>query len=331
MHLVNLSGGKDSGAALELAIMRERPFTAAIADTGNESDKTWEHVEVLRRRIEATGLGALVTARADFSTRIARKRYTVQTKWREEGVPESDIERALSVLKPTGNPFLDLCIWKGRFPSRRAQFCTEFLKTEAIWQAILEPALKLGPVIQWIGVRRDESLARRNAQMWQTVRHKGLHKLIYYRPLIHWTAQNVINFARARGAPINPLYREGMGRVGCFPCVNVSKDELANISRRYPDAIERIDEWAEIVAAASKRGKASFFPSAMTPQGSAMAKEEKRLKALGLPTPDFKYPSAAQCAEWATTDRGGRQINWIKDAEAEDEGLSCSSQYGLCE
>lgn len=37
--------------------------------------------------------------------------------------------RALANLYPSGNPFLDLCMWKGRFPSRTAQFCTERLKT----------------------------------------------------------------------------------------------------------------------------------------------------------------------------------------------------------
>ena len=28
--------------------------------------------------------------------------------------------RALAVMYPSGNPFLDLCMWKGRFPSRMA-------------------------------------------------------------------------------------------------------------------------------------------------------------------------------------------------------------------
>ena len=32
------------------------------------------------------------------------------------------IERAKRALVPTGNPFLDLCLWKGRFPSTKARF-----------------------------------------------------------------------------------------------------------------------------------------------------------------------------------------------------------------
>jgi hypothetical protein len=41
-------------------------------------------------------------------------------------------ERAAEALRPSGNPFLDLCLWKGRFPSRMTQFCTQFLKTEPL-------------------------------------------------------------------------------------------------------------------------------------------------------------------------------------------------------
>lgn len=311
--------------------MRGKPFRSVMSDTGNENDITWEHMGRVSERLEQSGLSKLEVVRADFSERITKKREYVATTWRDEGVDEALVLRALSVLQPTGNPFLDLCIWKGRFPSRRGQFCTEFLKYEPVWLQVLEPALQIGPVIQWIGVRRDESEARKNAPMWKTVRHEGLHRLTYFQPLIHWTAQNVISFAQYRQAPLNPLYSMGMGRVGCFPCVNVNKPELEQITRRFPEVIEKCDEWAEIVAQASKRGRATFFHSSMTPEGAAMAREEKRLKKLGLPDPNFIYPNAKDCAAWSKTDRGGRQNNWLKEIEAADEGLSCSSQYGLCE
>ena len=37
---------------------------------------------------------------------------------------------------------LDLCLWKGRFPSRKAQFCTEFLKERAVFDSVVGPALE---------------------------------------------------------------------------------------------------------------------------------------------------------------------------------------------
>lgn len=43
------------------------------------------------------------------------------------------------------------------------------------------------------------------------------------------------------------------------------------------------------------------------------------------------WPDIKDVSEWAKTDTGGRQFNMLDMAFAEDEGLSCSSQYGLCE
>ena len=321
-HLVNVSGGKDSTACYLLALERGRPFRAIMADTGHEHPATMEYAAALGAR---TGGPQVEFVAADFSDRIRRKRVVVETKWRAEGIPETWIERARAVLEPTGNPFLDLCIWKGRFPSRRAQFCTEFLKTDAIWRAVLEPALARGPVVQWLGVRRDESPARRNVPRLSRVRTPGMPVLAYFRPLVDWTAEQCFALHAHHGLEPNPLYREGMGRVGCFPCINASKGELAQIALRYPDAFARIAEWERIVAEASKRGASTFFHSGVTPEGRAMARQ-----GISGGRDGPSYPGALEVARWALTDIGGRQTSWILDLERE-EGLACSSQYGLCE
>mgnify|MGYP006316507625 CR=1 FL=1 len=322
-HIVNISGGKDSAACAALARRRGRPFRLAMADTGHESEITTNY---------AGELGAILgveveVARADFSERIAKRRGFIVANW-----PDELARRALDVLVPTGNPFLDLCLWKGRFPSRKAQFCTEFLKREAIDQQILYPALDVGPVVQWIGVRRDESLNRRNAPFTQRVRFDGRHDMLFFRPIIHWTAADVFAFLKAEGIPPNPLYLQGMSRVGCFPCINASKDELAAIGRRFPGVVDRLMEMEELVKRASKHGSATFFASDVTPEGAALG---KRLKARGgvdaAESAAAPWPRADEVFAWAKTIRGGKQFgfdNWIAD---QDEGVSCSSQYGLCE
>lgn len=314
-HIVSFSGGKDSGACIELALMRGAPFRAIMCDTGNESQITLDHAAAVSRRLEREIGRPLEIIRADFSEQIARKRQVIQTKWRAEGVAEGVIERALTVLTPTGNPFLDLCIWKGRFPSRMAQFCTEELKANVAWRQVIQPALYNGPVVQWLGVRRDESAARSGAPMIQAVRTPGLHKLTMYRPIIHWTAQNVISFAKARGAPINPLYRMGMSRVGCFPCIHSNKNELANLDARFPDAIARIEEWEAVVAMVSKRQSATFFAPGKTPLNSANGQ---------------KYLGVRDVVGWARSGKGGRQRDFLRELELDEPSL-CSSQYGLCE
>lgn len=325
-HIVNISGGKDSQACALLAAQRGKPFRLVMADTGNEHQMTMDHAHYLADLVGVP----LEIARADFTDRIAGKRAFIAANWAAHGVPQDRIDRALAVLQPTGNPFLDLCLWKGQFPARKSQFCTEHLKAEAIENGIIAPALAAGPVVQWLGVRRDESINRRNAPMFQKVRRPdGL--MLFYRPLIHWTAAQVFSFAEAQGAKPNPLYLHGMGRVGCFPCINASKDELRQIGSRFPEVAEKLREWEALVTDASKRGSATFFAPDVTPEGAALGKSLKALpegeerKRASAKAP---WPKADQVFEWATTSRGGRQFNFGFD---NDDGVSCSSQYGLCE
>lgn len=90
--------------------------------------------------------------------------------------------RALAVLHSTGIPFLDLCLWKGRFPSRKAQFCTEELKRN-IAVAYQIDMIDVGyQVVSWQGVRRDESLNRRNAKKIERI----APRLWAFRPLVEW-------------------------------------------------------------------------------------------------------------------------------------------------
>src|SRR3974390_120351 len=123
VRVVSVSGGKDSTASALLALERHghADVRLVFADTGNEHELTIEYVtgylpRVLDHPIEVV--------RAEFASQIAHKREYVLTHWLEKGVPQDAVDRAVAALVPTGNPYLDLCLWKGRFPSRRAQFST---------------------------------------------------------------------------------------------------------------------------------------------------------------------------------------------------------------
>lgn len=161
IHVVSVSGGKDSAATAILALETQprECLRFVFADTGNEHESTPEYVDYM-----ASHLGIKIdTVRADFAREIENKRRFVAEKWPAKGVPEADCARAVAALVPTGNPFLDLCIWKGRFPSRKAQFCTEFLKTRPLveYQMDLIDSGQCEAVWSWQGVRLDESHSRR--------------------------------------------------------------------------------------------------------------------------------------------------------------------------
>ncbi len=313
-NIVSVSGGKDSTALLLLAIERQPDnLRAVFADTGNEHELTYGYVGYLER---VTGI-SIQWVEANFARQIAKKREFVATKWGEHGIAQEVIDRALEALVPTGNPFLDLCIWKGRFPSARAAFCSEELKRNPIYAQVHKPILDAGnDVVSWQGVRKDESLRRSllSETEIKTVHDNGA-ELWNNRPLLNWTAEDCFAMHRRHGIKYNPLYKQGMGRVGCMPCIHSRKNELLEIGKRYPKVIDRIRRWEDAVKQASKYGQSTFFACDKMPG--------PHQKDTSLPMPGID-----RVIEWSKTGNGGMQFDMWRSL---DDLPACSSIYGLCE
>lgn len=319
-NIVSISGGKDSTATLAVAIVREvENLSAVFADTGNEHPLTYEYVDYLSDWLQRIGHAPIRKIKADFSEDLARRReYLLGVANGDYAdkygnlrhTPESAAEAA-KAMQPTGSPFLDLVILKGRFPSTVRAFCSEELKRNPIIEQIMLPLMDKGHLIlSWQGIRREESLRRSRANECEEV-GGGLFN---YRPILRWTAADVFEAHRFIGLKPNPLYSMGMSRVGCMPCINTRKDELREIADRFPEQIERIAEWERIACGASKRGAATFFCSSD----------------LGEKRSDKAYEAGniVQFVKWSRTSNGGTNLDLFK------QGLeipSCSSMYGLCE
>ncbi|WP_241754451.1 phosphoadenosine phosphosulfate reductase family protein [Cupriavidus basilensis] len=174
VHVVSMSGGKDSTATAILAIEQHRVAACrfVFADTGNEHQATYEYA--LTYLPAALGIKVDVV-RADFADEFATKRANLARL--AAGEPESAVygrrqfmyqwtpaaaARALDLLHPTGNPYLDMCMLKGGFPSRKRQYCTDYLKTQPLTEYAVD-LLDAGLAVwSWQGVRIDESDSRRD-------------------------------------------------------------------------------------------------------------------------------------------------------------------------
>ncbi|MGO4278249.1 phosphoadenosine phosphosulfate reductase domain-containing protein [Cupriavidus sp. RAF20_2] len=326
VHVVSMSGGKDSTATAILAIEQHGRDACrfVFADTGNEHEATYEYA--LRYLPSALGITVDVV-RADFADEFATKRANLARL--AAGEPESAVygkrefkyqwtpaaaARALELLHPTGNPYLDMCMLKGGFPSRKRQYCTDYLKTQPLTTYAVELLDAGHAVWSWQGVRIDESSSRRERLQGTGACVKAFEEvgggLYNYRPILRWTARDVFQAHKVAGIKPNPLYLQGMDRVGCMPCINCSKAELREIARRFPAEIERIAEWERLVSAVCRpRSPVSFFH--MGTQGHAG--QDSTIYAV---------------VEWSKTTRGGRQYNLLDQL---DEPSACSSSYGLCE
>ena len=338
-NVVLISGGKDSQATALSAIKSgaENLFFV-FADTGNEEESTYSFIEYLSVELKKlTGKG-IDTVKADFSEKINKKREALITHLTEmesgtefsnkrlkEFTPEI-LRRMIETLKPTGNPFLDLCIWKGRFPGTKSRFCSQELKHAPTNKYQADLLNSFDAVISWQGVRRDESKERAGLPekeiefgSWEP-EPEGM---LIYRPILDWSAADCFNIIREFGMKWNPLYEQGMGRVGCMPCIHARKAEIVEIQKRFPLEIDRIAEWERAVSRAAKQGVSTFMDARITAKylGTGITTDEIKTETHGIKT----------YSEYAATSRGGRQFDLITMLDISEESPQCSSVYGLCE
>lgn len=119
--IVSFSGGKDSLATLILADKKygRGGVIAVFCDTGWEHEMTYKHIAEVCQELGVE----LVT--------IKSKKYL---------------------------NFIDLAVKKKRFPSTKARFCTEELKTKPMIDFVLDQCSGYCTIIQ--GIRKDESESR---------------------------------------------------------------------------------------------------------------------------------------------------------------------------
>lgn len=209
----------------------------------------------------------------------------------------------------------DLIRKKGIFPSRVTRFCTQELKVRPMQRYIAQLVDAGEDVVNAVGIRRAESLARSRMSEWEWSSGFDCET---WRPLVEWTEQDVIDIHTRHGVRPNPLYLRGAERVGCWPCIFARKSEIRQIADMDPARIDEIRALeAELGAAmterAAARGEAvrqlpTFFQGAGRHEGGA---------------------SIDSVVAWSRTMRGG--VHEDKQEElfaAADEGCM---RWGLCE
>ncbi len=144
--------------------------------------------------------------------------------------------------------FVEMAKKKKRFPSSQARFCTEELKLKPMKKYIEQflPDCEI-----WVGVRAEESQSR--AKLPERA-FADYYDCDMYRPILKWSWQEVFDIMKRHGIEPNPLYKNGMKRVGCFPCIMAGHDELRNMFERYPESLQRLQD------AENEVGRSFFSP-----------------------------------------------------------------------
>lgn len=275
-HIVGFSGGIDSQACARWVLNRYPAEDVILLNSnagGNEHPLTEAFVKEYSEKVHpVTPLFPKVKDIDDRPGVIASMQLD----------PETDLDFKLlaKILK--------------RFPSKRLQACTQFLKNAPAKRWADENLT--GDYERYSGKRRDESESRKSIPPREWVEYFDCY--VNY-PLMDWTKQMCFDYVRQYDEPINPLYSLGFERVGCAPCVNSGKADVKLWAQRFPEMIDKIREW--------ERGQGStFFPPKV---------------------PGMEMNWVDDFVQWAMTDRGGRQFNIFNNMERP----SCESKFGLCE
>ncbi len=236
------SGGKDSQASLIWSVKKYGAINceAVFCDTGWENPVTYKHI---------------VSTCNDLNVKlniIVSKKY---------------------------NGMIDLAIKKKRFPSTKARFCTAELKSKPAIDFILNQNQHL-IIIE--GIRKNESLSRsrmhaectyfkyyfepyghdkignprfhsyRKKDIIEWTKQFNADKI---RPIFDWSANQTLDFIKENGQLPNPLYYQGFGRVGCFPCIMSKHSELRLIYENHPE------QWEYLKQVEIETGSTFFGPS----------------------------------------------------------------------
>ena len=241
------------------------------------------------------------------------------------------------------NGFFDLALKRKRVPSTMARFCTEELKVFPT-KKYIEYLQKQGEtVFLYQGIRAEESHKR--SLMKKNVFDPDFYGCTIKRPLLHWTSEDVFAIHRYFGQEPNPLYKMGMKRVGCFPCVMVSKPELKSIFVQFlyvKDILKDLEQ---------KLGR-TFFPPNYIPEKycSKLAEVDEPVYKYIIEPPlfedyDKEYYDRKENLELTGIKKIFKKVPTVDDVyryviedpdqlimKTEEEPQSCMSYYaGVCE
>lgn len=209
------------------------------------------------------------------------------------------------IHRVAGETFGEAVVRKKSFPSRMRKWCTEELKLKPFRRWLDAFRDEAGDDVQvLLGIRADESAARSKSVERE---FSDFYDCDVWRPILHWTVDDVIAEHRRAAIPMHPLYHYGAERVGCFPCVHAPKSELAMVARIEPSRID------EIRALESRMGATMFTRD---------RRAERRRQ--GDDGPSIVPIGIDEVVAWAQTDRGGTQLQLIRPQ------TGCA-RWGVCE
>ena len=206
------------------------------------------------------------------------------------------------------------------FPARMQRWCTKELKLQPLRQ--YHNACEADPLICpngadtvcVVGIRAQESEARARFCEWEDDEMWGGWM---WRPILRWSVEEVLAIHHRHGIEVNPLYKRGHDRVGCYPCIFANKEEIRLVAEHAPWRIDEI-RTLERTCIEQRRGRNEVQPGRYAYPDNASFFQTR--------TGDTAPMAIDEVVTWSRTSYGGRQLPMF---EADPTG-GCF-RWNLCE
>lgn len=215
--------------------------------------------------------------------------------------------------------FEEIAREKAGAPLLRGRWCTELLKLKPIAQYLRNLEEAEGETVSIVGIRAAESAARKKMPLWGD-EAGGVLDCFVWRPILTWTIEDVLAIHHKHGLELNPLYHAGFDRVGCFPCIMSTKQDIRLVAEHDPSRIDRIErmetEWKEERIKRNqekpgryKREEATFFYSRSGHTTIRTVEKWSKTKHGGKKLHLIQPPPSGGCFRWGLCEPPTEQSN----------------------
>ena len=176
--------------------------------------------------------------------------YYIDTKWEHESVYkyldylEDKLDIKIKRIESEG--MVELSKRKRAMPNTQMRFCSEELKIKVSIHFFYENFVSKGiDFINVTGIRREESKSRKDTECFKIVneaynKNKFIVKVLH--PVAYWNTQRVFDYHKKFNIDVNPLYKKGFSRVGCYPCIYARKHELQMMEPEYKQRLRNLEK-----------------------------------------------------------------------------------------
>lgn len=324
--IVTCSGGKDSVASLLWMINKGyKNLDVVFCDTGWEHAETYKYLEYLQERLNFT-LRVLKSKKYDGFIDLVRKKGRFPSVAARYCTSElKSIPMIDYILDEVKDDFIVVQGIRGAESPNRAlmkaqcnyfKYYLEPIETNTtrlvkFTNQLNNPKSKANKkkLIEKIEKVKASLTIGKEDPKFHTYRRKEVlayckkYATDVWRPVFDKSAQWVIDYIIENDVEVNPLYKKGSGRVGCYPCILCSMSEINQISIREPEVISQISEY-------ELEFDSSFFGPGKIPK---------------------KYFKGAAPTIFEVVSYVKRKYDSGELFEDEHQATSCMSFYGLCE